>query len=85
MNIKEHDQVLTDLKAEASELKKRIDKLLKALLSDGPLGRIGKVQFILMSKQLGAMQSYFDALQERIINLIAKDTIEQKTKSNGTE
>lgn len=86
MNIKEHGQVVQDLRKEAVELEERIDKLIEALLSDGFLGKVGKVQFILMSKQLAGMQSYLDTLRGRMVNLIANDTVEnQKTKSNGTE
>lgn len=69
MSTKEHDKVLTALKAEATELYERIDRLTGAIFSDGFLGKVGKVQFVLMSKQLAGMQSYYDALQDRIINL----------------
>lgn len=85
MNIKEHGQVVQDLRKEAVELEERIDKLIEALLSDGFLGKVGKIQLILMSKQLAGMQSYLDALRDRMVNLIANDIVEQKTKSNGTE
>lgn len=74
MDIKEHGQVVQDLRKEAVELEERIDKLIEALLSDGFFGKVGKVQFILMSKQLASMQSYLDALRDRMVNLISQDT-----------
>lgn len=85
MNIKEHEQVLQDLRKEAVELEERIDKLIEALLSDDFLDKVGKVPLILMSKQLAGMQSYLDALRDRMVNLIANDAVEQKTKSNEAE
>lgn len=78
--VRENSKVLQELKKEAAELDERMGKLVKALLSDGFLGKVGKMQFILMSKQLAGMQSYHDALKDRIVDLIAKETLEQGVK-----
>lgn len=74
--LSERKKVLYNLKDEAEELEERIDKLMTALFSDGSLGKVGKMQFVLMSKQLAGMQSYYSALQNRIVDLMAKEAAE---------
>lgn len=74
--LSERKKVLYNLKDEAEELEERIDKLTTALFSDGFLGKVGKMQFVLMSKQLAGMQSYYSALQNRIVDLMAKEAAE---------
>lgn len=74
--LSERKKVLYNLKDEAEELEERIDKLMTALFSDGFLGKVGKMQFVLMSKQLAGMQSYYSALQNRIVDLMAKEAAE---------
>lgn len=71
--VKDRDEVLQDLKKEIVELREHINKLWTALFSDGFFENVGKEQYFLMSKQVAGMESYYDALQCRIINLMSQD------------
>ena len=60
------DKYQKELLIEFNELKKRLDSLNTNLSTDGYCEKVGDYQFKLMKKQSLGMETYYNALSERL-------------------
>ena len=60
------DKYQKELLIEFNELKKRLDSLNTNLTTDGYCEKVGDYQFKLMKKQSLGMETYYNALSERL-------------------